>query len=57
MHNLSDLWNHFRVAELVFPTSYEEGEALKFVYLRTACLSLAFLLFHVFTRVVRVQLS
>ena len=47
---------HFRPSELVFPTS-EEGEAIKFVYLRTACRSLAVLLFRVFTRVLRVKLS
>ena len=47
---------HFRLAELVFPSS-EEGEAIKFVYLRTACRSLAVLQFHVFARVLRVNLS
>ena len=34
----------------------EEGEAIKFVYLRTTCRSLTFPLLHVFTTVVRVQL-
>ena len=47
MYNLSDLWDHSRLAEvghLVFPTRLE-GEAIKFVYLRTACRSLVFLKF------------
>ena len=29
------LWDHFRFAEPVFPTS-SEGEAIKFAYLRTS---------------------
>ena len=57
MYNLSDLWYHSHLAEvglLVFPTR-KEGEAVKFVYLRTARRSLNVPQFHVFTRVVRVQ--
>ena len=46
---------HFHLAELVFPTS-EGGEVIKFVFLKTAGRSLAVLLFHVFTRVLRVKL-
>ena len=34
----------------------KEGEAIKFVYLRTTCRSLTFPLLHVFTTGVRVQL-
>ena len=41
MYYVSDLWNQ------------EEGEPIKFVYLRTACRSLTFPLLYVFTRVVK----
>ena len=59
MQNLSDLCNHSRLAELgrLVVLKGKEGEAIKFVYLRAACRSLAFLVFHIFTSVVRVQLS
>ena len=58
-YNLRTIWSvasNTRLAELAFPTR-EKGEAIKFVYLKIACWSLAILLFHVFTRVVRVKLS
>ena len=58
MHNVRNQQDHSYLAELErleFPTN-QEGEAMKFVYLRTPRRSLTFPLFHVFMRVVRVQL-
>ena len=58
MYNLSHACNHSR-RTWASRNSHKllEGEAIKFVYRRTACRSLAFPVFHIFTRVVRVQLS